>query len=157
MTNHGNHQTGALLISMLILLLPACGRSAQPGIESLPEGRPLAEYRLSSLAGERDGDRLEARIVFAGPRGNLEMNLRFRVGVPTRLEQGHFRWSGDGATLQGDVAEKTVTFLGGQSDRPALGGVFDLLSPGGLARFRVTVPTTPLDRLASGQAVPPAR
>lgn len=46
--------------------------------------------------------------------------------------------------LEGVVTDRSVTFLGGQSDRPSLGGVFDLLSAEGTPIYRVTVPTAQL-------------
>ncbi len=70
------------------------------------------------------------------------MDLRFRIGVPTRLESGQYYWAQEDDTLTGQVQARSVTFLGGQSDNPALGGVFELLSPTGRPVYKVTIPTS---------------
>ncbi len=71
------------------------------------------------------------------------MNLHFRIGVPTRLESDQYDWKQDDEILGGGrVRVHSVTFLGGQSDHPNLGGVFELLSTGGGAIYKVTLPTS---------------
>ena len=136
--------SGALL-ALLLTFWMGCG----PGelkIETLPEGKALDGYRVESVSGVRDGDKLEARVLLVSGSDRLEMQLRFRIGVPTRLERGRYRWSQGGEIMEGTVSEKSVTFLGGQSDRPNLGGVFDLRSPDGVPQYRVRLPTVEVGR-----------
>ena len=111
-------------------------------IENLQEVRKLTDYQLISLTGRRDGDLLPVRVVFEASSLNLLMNLHFRIGVPTRLESGQYYWKQDDEILEGRVRARSVTFLGGQSDHPNLGGVFELLSTGGSAIYKVTLPTS---------------
>ena len=108
-----------------------------------PERLP---YRLESLTGVRDGDLLRARVVFAGLPVPLQMDLLFRLGVPTHLESGHYRWEREGRQFDGSVREVSVTFLGGQSDGPSVGGVFLLLDAAGGPLWRVVLPTTLVTR-----------
>ena len=136
---------GKGLLVLLAVLWTGCG----PGelkIETLPQGSMLTGYRVESVSGVRDGDKLEAQVLLVAGSDSLEMQLRFRIGVPTRLEQGRYRWSQGGGTKEGPVSEKSVTFLGGQSDRPNLGGVFDLRSPEGVPQYRIRLPTTEVGR-----------
>lgn len=64
------------------------------------------------------------------------MDLQFTVGVPTSLKSG--TWTGLGSG--GIVKERSVTFLGGQSGPPSIGGRFDLIAPDGRAQYRVNIP-----------------
>ena len=137
--------SGKGLLVLLAMLYTGCG----PGelkIETLPQGSLLAGYRVESVSGVRDGDRLEARVLLVAGSDTLEMEMRFRICVPTRLERGRYRWSQRGGTKEGPVSEKSVTFLGGQSDRPNLGGVFELGSPDGVPQYRVRLPTVEVGR-----------
>ncbi|HEV8132115.1 MAG TPA: hypothetical protein VGQ81_12740 [Acidobacteriota bacterium] len=110
---------------------------------------------MQSLSGVRDGDRLKARLVFDGGTSSLEMNLIFRIGVPTRLELGNYRWERTSELLEGKVRALSVTFLGGQGDRPSLGGVFELLSPEGVTLYKVTLPTRIVSRKAAPETATP--
>ncbi len=126
-----------------ILMMVGCGGPGQAKIERIENSRELATYRLESLTGYRDGGILQAKVVFSDDSLRLTMLMRFKIGVPTRLEFGQYRWIRPGnEVLEGFIAERSVTFLGGQSDRPNLGGVFELLSPHGSPLYRVRVPTT---------------
>jgi hypothetical protein len=62
------------------------------------------------------------------------------VTPPAKLETGS--WSGLGG--QGTVRQRSVTFLGGQSGPPSIGGRFDLLGPDGQPMYRIDIPTQPL-------------
>jgi hypothetical protein len=128
------------------LLIAACGSSGKAKIENLQDSRELTSYRLKSVTGTRDGDLFKAQVVFASGLSVLTMKMRFRIGVPTHLESGVYRWRRDGQLLEGPIAERSVTFLGGQSGRPGLGGTFTLLSPGGRPLYEVTVPTSEVTR-----------
>jgi len=119
-------------------------------IEDFREGERLTDYRMTSLTGIRDGDLLPVRIVFEAPFSNLRMDLLFRIDFPTRLESGQYHWERLDTALQGSVRASSVTFLGGQSDNPNLGGVFRLLSATGDPMFKVTLPTSEVKRPNSG-------
>lgn len=75
----------------------------------------------------------------AGPSA-LQVALRFTVTPPTKLELG--TWSGFGT--EGTVIERSVTFLGGQSGPPSIGGRFDLAASDGRPLFRINIPVQPL-------------
>ena len=129
-----------------LLLLAGCQGIQEAAIEDLETGTRLSDYRMISLTGTRDGDRLPVHVVFEAASGQLQMDLRFRIGVPTRLESGGYSLEQADQTLQGRVRERSVTFLGGQSDNPNLGGVFELLSREGVPLYKVTLPTREVKR-----------
>ncbi len=135
-----------LLICSVLFLLPSCRNIEEARIENLQEKSTLTDYQMISLAGRRDGDRLPVRLVFEAPSSTLRLDLLFRIGVPTRLESGQYRWERQDEVLEGRVRASSVTFLGGQSDNPNLGGVFQLLSASGDPIYQVTLPTSEVKR-----------
>ncbi len=138
------------LICTWLFLLPHCRNIEEARIENLREENTLTEYRMISLTGRRDGDRLPVRLVFEASSSNLRLDLLFRIGVPTRLESGQYHWERQDEVLEGRVRASSVTFLGGQSDNPNLGGVFQLLSASGDPIYKVTLPTSEVKRPETG-------
>ena len=124
------------------LLLLYCRNTEVATIENLREKSELTDHQIISLTGRRDADYLPATLVFEGSSSNLRMDLNFRIGVPTRLESGQYRWERKDGILGGLVRARSVIFLGGQSDNPNLGGVFELLSAEGVPIYKVTLPTS---------------
>ncbi|MCL4401605.1 MAG: hypothetical protein M1436_02925 [Acidobacteria bacterium] len=127
----------AMLVSLVAV---SCQNGSRPTIQRIRDGQALRSYRLRSMAGVRDGDSLRAQVVFVSNNSILTMDMQFRIGVPTRLEYGKYRWDQGNQSAQGTVAAKSVTFLGGQPDRPSLGGIFELQSRE-VGLYEVTVPT----------------
>lgn len=132
---------------VLLGLATACSGPGEASVEALggQSPAPLA-LRLSSLTGARDGGRLRAEARFEGEAGWLRLDLEFKLGVPTTLDQGSYEAEIQGRRETGSVTSKSITFLGGQSDRPNLGGVFTLLSRDGAPRYRVRLPTSIVER-----------
>jgi hypothetical protein len=136
------------LLSLLFasLLFVSCAQTPQhPEVVVLASGDSLEGFRLSSLSGARDGDRLEATAVLTAPESSLTLEMSFKVGVPTRLESGGYRWIRLGGISSGSIAATSVTFLGGQSDPPNLGGVFQLFSDKNIPSHRVVLPVSSID------------
>ena len=125
------------------LLMAACA-AKHPAIEDLTAHEDLSLFKLHTLRGTRDGDRLQAQAVFSDSSSILTMEMRFAIGSPTTLESGAWRWSRSGQMLSGAIAARSVMFLGGQDGPPSIGGTYDLRDAGGMARYRVTIPVTAL-------------
>jgi hypothetical protein len=96
------------------------------------------------VRGTRDGDRLDAEAVFADGASMLTVKMSFAIGAPTKLKSGQWQWVREGGLTSGTVTERSVMFLGGQDGPPSIGGRFDLLDSDGIAKYRVTIPTTEL-------------
>jgi hypothetical protein len=130
----------------------SCARAPRPAVEDLTGHENLSSFTLGQVRGTRDGDRLAAEAVFGDGSSTLTVEMRFAVGAPTTLTSGRWQWTRDGRVTSGTVAERSVTFLGGQSGPPSLGGGFNLLDQSGAAEYRVNIPLTelktklPLDR-----------
>jgi len=125
------------------LLLAACG-AKRPAVEDLATHADLSLFKLHSLRGTRDGDRLQAQAVFSDSSSILTMEMHFAIGSPTTLESGTWQWARNNQMLSGSVSARSVTFLGGQDGPPSIGGVYDLRDTSGVARYRVAIPTTAL-------------
>ena len=130
----------------VLLLFVSCAAPSEPRVETVQTPPQKLPYSFESLTGVRDGDILRSKAVFSGVPQPLVLEMTFRIGVPTRLESGRYRWTREGQVEEGSMAEVSVTFLGGQSDRPSLGGVFMLQNPSGAAVGRVVLPTTIVSR-----------
>ena len=122
------------------LLLAACGGPQSPKLERIADRTELPSHQLRSLTGYRDGDALRAKVILAADSSMLTMDLRFRIGVPTRLEEGSYLWQQADTVLRGPVKQVSATFLGGQSGRPSIGGTFELISPEGERLYEVRIP-----------------
>lgn len=129
-------------IAVINLILAGCaGRSAKP-VEDLGTGRDVSRFTLNSIRGTRDGDRMDVRAIYGDGTGEIRVELHIAVGAQSHLSSGS--WTGFGN--EGAVRERSLTFLGGQSGPPSLGGRFDLVGPGNAAQYRVTIPLQPLNQ-----------
>lgn len=135
-----------LLTGLLAALLVACSDAGEPRVEKIGEPPALLPYRLDSLTGVRDGDLMKTRLVFTSEAGRLAVEMNFRIGVPTILESGRYTWDQRNGRTEGSVNAISVTFLGGQSDGPSIGGIFQLLGPDNAPLHKITLPTRVVPR-----------
>lgn len=124
------------------MLLAACVRQPAKPVEDLGAGQDVSRFVLTSLKGTRDGDRLDVQAIYGDSPRHITVLLHFRVTPPSRLESG--AWSG--LTREGTIRERSLTFLGGQSGPPSIGGRFDLVAPDGQMLYRITIPLQELKR-----------
>jgi hypothetical protein len=132
------------LLLVLGLVLQSCAHSERRPLEDLSGHEDLSGFKIQSVRGVRDGDRLAAQAVISDSSSILTLDLHFAIGSPTTLESGTWRWSRPGGLLTGTVSARSVTFLGGQDGPPSIGGAFDLA--GADSRYRVNLPLTVLPR-----------
>lgn len=128
----------------LALLLAGCAHREKPLLEDLSGHEDLSRFKMQSVTGVRDGDRLNAQVLISDSSSILTLDLHFAIGSPTRLASGTWQWSRPGRIEHGDVTARSVTFLGGQDGPPSIGGTFDL--HGVAATYRVNLPLTALPR-----------
>ena len=149
----GTSSACALLVSCL--LTSDCAHPDRPVLQDLSGHEDLSAFKIQSVRGVRDGDRLAAQVLISDSSSILTLDLHFAIGSPTTLESGKWQWSRPGRLLSGVVASSAVTFLGGQDGPPSIGGTFGLSAADG-SMFRVTLPLTVLPR-AIIQRNPPSR
>jgi hypothetical protein len=130
-----------------LLVLVACGAPKHPAVEDVSGRENLSLFKLQSLRGARDGDRLQAQAMFSDTSSILTVEMRFAIGSPTTLQSGTWRWTRNNQVLSGAVAARSVSFLGGQDGPPSIGGAFDLLGEDRAPRYRVNIPVTVLEKM----------
>jgi len=132
-------------VPILCVLLAGCAHSERRPLMD-PSGREdLSAFKIQSVRGVRDGDRLAAVALISDSSSILTLDLHFAIGSPTTLQSGSWIWSRPGRLLKGTASARTVTFLGGQDGPPSIGGAFDLTtSEGGV--YQVNLPLTVLPR-----------
>ena len=113
-------------------------------MEDLSTQQELSLFKLGSIQGTRDGDRLAVLAVVTDSSSIVTMEMGFEVGSPMVLQSGAWKWNRNADPNSGGIAAKSVTFLGGQDGPPSIGGTFDLLDSAGAARYRVRIPVTEL-------------
>lgn len=128
-----------------LLLLTGCAHADHKPLQDMSGREDLSGFKIQSVHGLRDGDRLAAQVLISDSSSILTLDLHFAVGSPTTLASGDWRWSRPGHLLMGTVAARSVTFLGGQDGPPSIGGTFDLMATDG-SMYRVTLPLTELPR-----------
>jgi hypothetical protein len=128
-----------------VLVLGGCAKHDRKPLEDLSGHADLSAFKIQSVRGVRDGDRLSAQVLISDSSSILTLDLHFAIGSPTTLDSGAWQWSRSGRLLNGAIAARSVTFLGGQDDGPSIGGTFDLTN-GGNALYRVNLPLTLLPR-----------
>lgn len=126
-------------------MLGSCAHRNQPPLQDLSAHEDLSRFKIQSVRGVRDGDRLNVQVLISDSSSILTMDLHFAVGSPTTLASGNWEWSRPGGLLMGTVGARSVTFLGGQDGPPSIGGTFDLTAAAG-SMYRVTLPLTELPR-----------
>jgi hypothetical protein len=128
------NMAGCALASFLILI--GCGSAPNRPVESLGGSSDVSAFVLRSLKGTRDGERFEVHASYGDGSRSLLVRFRFNVTPPARLASG--TWNGLGS--EGEVRQRSVTFLGGQSGAPSIGGRFDLIGPDNRPLYRVGIP-----------------
>jgi len=124
-----------------VLLLAGC-QTSKLSIRRTRDNQELSSYRLRSLTGIRDGDKLLSEAVIGDNTGTLTMQMKFQIGVPTKLEFGNYVWQKkDSPQTQGTIRANAVTFQGGQDGPPSLGGAFELIS-NDVPLYEVRMPST---------------
>ena len=130
------------LMCLLLACSVGCGSRSDLAVENIGgSGENVSGFVLKSLKGTRDGETLEVQAIYGdSTTRTLLVHLRFDVRPPAKLTSG--TWKGIG--VEGSVEQRSVTFLGGQSSGPSIGGRFDLMSPDKRALYRITVPVQEL-------------
>jgi hypothetical protein len=133
-----------LLALTAVLALVGC-QTHKLSIRRTRDGQELGTYRLRSLTGIRDGDKLLSEAVMGDDLGTLTMQMKFQVGVPTRLESGNYTWlKKDAPQIRGTIRADAVTFQGGQDGPPSLGGAFQLIN-NDVPLYEVRMPSTRME------------
>ena len=136
--------SGVSAIVLAIMALAGCGAAKGPLLTDLGNGQNLTFFKLDSLRGTRDGDRLDARALFTDTSAMVTLNLHFEITPTARLTVGTWESNRGNRRSSGNVNAKSVDFLGGQSGPPSIGGTYELVNAQGVPEYRVRIPMTEL-------------
>src|SRR6185295_12104935 len=81
------------LVAVMLFVSAGCSGTKHPVVEDLVGHEDLALFRVQSLSGVRDGDRLRAQALISDTSSILTMEMQFAIGSPTRLDSGTWRWA----------------------------------------------------------------
>src|ERR1041385_586668 len=116
----------ALLLILTLLSVVSCTngeyrfeRIDGPQVSRLP-------FKLDGIHGVRDGASVNAEARFTDGADFLTMNITLQLVPPPEFRSGSYQGTVGGKAIAGRVEASSVTYFGGQSDQPSIGGVFIL-------------------------------
>jgi len=133
-----------------LLLVSACAKQ-EFRFERIDRDPPVAlPLILEGFSGLRDGAIVNAEARFAGGSDSVTMSLKVFLRPPAEFQSGTYQGIVDGKMVSGSVDCPSLTFQGGQTALPTVGGTFILKGDGGAPLFRVNIPATQLVRKSVG-------
>lgn len=128
----------------MLTLVFACGRT-EYRFERIDGEQPVAlQLKFDGIYGLRDGALVKAEGRFMDGDDTVIMNINVYLRPPAEFQSGTYKASIEGKTMSGAVECPSLTFQGGQTALPTLGGVFILKDEQGRPFYRVTIPATAL-------------
>ena len=109
----------------------------------MPTPIPL---KFDGLYGARDGASVSAEARLADGDDLVTININLYLTPSAEFGSGTYQASIGGQNTAGIVECQSLTFLGGQTAQPSVGGVFILLDKQNRAAYRVRIPATTLTR-----------
>ena len=106
----------------------------------------LLPLKFDSLYGTRDGYSVNVEARFTDGHDFAQMSLALHLGIPAQFTSGTYRITIGGRSSEGKVDSESVSFLGGQTALPSVGGVYILKDAQDRPAYRVKMPPTPVKR-----------
>jgi hypothetical protein len=135
-----------ILLLLICLPLFSCTRT-EYRFERIDVEPPVGlSLKLDGLSGIRDGASVKVQGRFAD-RGDV-VNMRFGLYLrpPAEFSSGTFDGVIGGQQISGTVDCPSLSFQGGQTALPPVGGVIVLKGEANRPIYRVTIPSTQLTR-----------
>ena len=101
--------------------------------------------KFDSVSGVRNGETVKAEVRFAQGADTILINLTLHLSPAAECRSADYRAVIGGKSTAGSVTCESLAFQGGQ-DAPAIGGVFILKDTAGQPGYRVTMPSTQIQR-----------
>src|SRR4051794_40164918 len=130
------------LVLTCLGIVAGCGSGPGKPVERIGGTYDVSGLVLKSSKGTRDGENFRVHLLYGDGSQSLLVRLQFNVTPPARLASG--TWTGLGS--EGTVRQRSVTFLGGQSSAPSIGGRFDLAGPDDRPLYRISIPLQEVKR-----------
>jgi hypothetical protein len=113
--------------------------------EKIDAGEPVAlPLKLEQFVGVRDGAAVKAQARFADGNDVVTMDITLFLRPPAEFRSGSYQGMVEGKMISGSVDCASLTFQGGQTALPNVGGVFMLNGMDNRPLYRVRIPATML-------------
>src|SRR5262249_10926872 len=100
--------------------------------------------KLTGFYGVRDGSIVTAEAHFTDGSDRVTMNIVLFLRPPAEFRSGTYEASVGGRMIVGAVECPSLTFQGGQTALPVVGGLFTLKDENSRPLYRVNIPAMPL-------------
>ena len=133
----------------LFVSIPGCANTDYRFERLNGEQAVEVPLKFDGLYGVRDGATVsaEARLIDGDDLVTININLYLRP--PAEFRFGTYEATIGGKTTSGIVECPSLTFLGGQTAQPNVGGVFILKDEQNRPAYRVRIPATTMARRSS--------
>jgi hypothetical protein len=101
--------------------------------------------KFDSVSGVRNGDTVKAEVRFAVGNDNIQIYLMVHLSPGAECTSADYHAVINGKNSEGSVTCESLAFQGGQ-DSPAIGGIFLLKDSSGSPEYRVSMPSTQMQR-----------
>jgi len=133
-----------LCVSLLPLFLSGCATD-EYRFEQIDGAQAVAiPLKFEGLRGSRDGANVKFEGRFVNAEDVATMNVVLFLRPPAEFRSGTYEASIGGKMSSGVVECPSLTFQGGQTALPTVGGVFVLKDAQGRPLYRVRIPPTTL-------------
>src|ERR1044071_8485449 len=127
------------------LLMAGCANSGEYRFERIDGDRRVAlPLMFEGFSGIRDGARVQVEGRFSNGADNVRLNFNVYLRPPAEFQSGSYQAAIEGRMNSGSVECPSLTFQGGQTALPTVGGVFILHDEQNRSLYRVTIPATTL-------------
>ena len=106
----------------------------------------MLPLKFDGIYGVRDGAMVTAEARFSDGADKVTMNIMLYLRPPAEFRSGTYQGVLGGKMISGAVECPSLTFLGGQTALPDVGGLFILKDEQNGPAFRVRIPATTLKR-----------
>jgi len=132
------------LILFLFLAIAGCA-NAEYRFDRIEGDRSSAmPLKFEGLYGVRDGATVKVEGRFADGADRVTMNLVLYLRPPAEFRSGTYQATIGGKMTSGSVECPSLTFQGGQTALPTVGGVFIFKDELNRPVYRITIPATNL-------------
>jgi hypothetical protein len=138
-----------LLALLALPLISACANTEYKFEQMDRESAILLPLNLDGFYGLRDGATVNAEARFSGGNDSVIMSIVLFLRPPAEFRLGTFQGIIGGKAISGTVECPSLTFQGGQTALPTVGGIFILKVEDNAPSYRVTIPATQLGRRTS--------
>jgi hypothetical protein len=136
-----------VLVFFIVVVVFGCA-NAEYRFERVDVDPPLSlPLKFDGLYGVRDGAMVKAEGRFVDGNDSVMMNIVVFLRPPAEFQSGTYQATIGGTMHSGSVECPSLSFQGGQTALPSVGGIFVLKDESNRPLYRVRIPATTLKRL----------